>query len=83
MFPEAQDYHNLPKDKFKRGQAAAAVTMVDCRKELRRLIGNVDAASCANMYGQMVYQRRCWVLQGSQASSFRGPRRSKTQRKQT
>ena len=77
------DYHNLPKDKAKRGQAAAAVTMVDCRKESRSLIGNVDAASCANMYGQMVYQRRCWVLQRSpgQASSFRGPRRLKTQRK--
>ena len=55
MFPAAPNYHSLPKDKVRRGQAAAAVTTVDCRKESRRLIGNVDAASCSNKYCQMVY----------------------------
>ena len=63
------------KTRVRSGQAAAAVTMVDCREEWLRLIGNVDPVSCAIMYGQMMYsqmmyQWRCWVLQGAQASSL-------------
>ena len=60
------EYIRLPKDK--RGGIAKqlpVVTVVDRREEWRRLIGNVDAVTWAIVSGQMVYPRRCWMLQGS------------------
>ena len=55
MFPAAPDNHSLPKDKVRRGQAAAAVTMVDC-PSLPQGIAEADRQCGCGILRQYVWQ---------------------------